>query len=114
MKITRLSLLSGLLPILLSACDNQPLPSADPPTHLLTNVIVIDGTGAPRQAASVRIQGSEIIEIGDLNAKALETVTDGGGLVLAPGFIDTHSHADADLFISQGPWPRSARGLRPL
>ena len=111
MKITRLSLLSGLLPILLSACDNQPLPSADPPTHLLTNVIVIDGTGAPRQAASVRIQGSEIIEIDDLNAKALETVTDGGGLVLAPGFIDTHSHADADLFDQPGALAAVSQGI---
>jgi N-acyl-D-amino-acid deacylase len=42
----------------------------------------------------VRLQGDRILEVGDLTVKAGETVIDAEGLVLAPGFIDTHSHAD--------------------
>jgi N-acyl-D-amino-acid deacylase len=66
-------------------------------TTLITNVQVIDGTGAPLRAASVRIEADRIAEVGDLVATPGEAVVDGHGLVLAPGFIDTHSHLDGGL-----------------
>ena len=72
---------------------------ATPPESLLiTDVSLVDGTGADRRPASVRILGDRIAEVGDLEAIRGETVVDGGGLVLAPGFIDTHSHHDDGLF----------------
>jgi N-acyl-D-amino-acid deacylase len=65
---------------------------------LISNVIIVDGTGAPRKPGAVRIDGGEIIDAGALTALPGEKVIDGGGLVLAPGFIDTHSHAEDELF----------------
>lgn len=65
-----------------------------PQTHLIRNVRVVDGTGAPAYAASVRIRDNRIAEIGDLKPYKNEQITEGGNQVLAPGFIDSHSHHD--------------------
>jgi len=46
----------------------------------------------------VRINGDRIVEDGDFEPAPRDSVIDAGGLILAPGFIDTHSHADDDLF----------------
>jgi N-acyl-D-amino-acid deacylase len=64
------------------------------PSTLITGATVIDGTGAPRFTADVRIENDRIAAIGDLEPGPGEPVVDATGLVLAPGFIDTHSHAD--------------------
>jgi N-acyl-D-amino-acid deacylase len=66
-------------------------------TLLIVNARLVDGTGAPARAASVRIAGDSIAAVGDLAPLPGETVLDAQGLVLAPGFIDTHSHAGGDL-----------------
>jgi N-acyl-D-aspartate/D-glutamate deacylase len=68
------------------------------PSMLITGAAVVDGTGGPRFTADVRIEGDRITDIGDLEPGPDEPVVDGHGLVLAPGFIDTHSHADTDTF----------------
>ena len=61
---------------------------------LITNVQVIDGSGSPAAPADVRITDGIITEVGSLQVCEGEKVVDGGGQTLAPGFIDTHSHAD--------------------
>ncbi len=58
---------------------------------------VVDGSGAPAMAADVRIDGDRIAEVGRAPVAAGGLDVDARGLVLAPGFIDTHSHADARL-----------------
>ena len=63
-----------------------------PKTQLITNIQLIDGTGLAPRSASVRLQNDRIWEVGSLQAFPNEPVTDGKGLVLAPGFIDSHSH----------------------
>ena len=63
-----------------------------PVTQLISNVRVIDGTGIPARDAAVRIMDNKILEVGNLSPYPDEVVIDGGGKVLAPGFIDTHSH----------------------
>ena len=60
------------------------------PSSLITNVQVIDGTGTPGRKASVRFSGNKIIEIGELKAQQGELIINGNGMVLAPGFIDSH------------------------
>ena len=74
----------------------------DSPDQLASTVIinakVLDGTGAPARSDSVRFIGDRIVEVGDFKPSPRDTVIDAGGLVLAPGFIDTHSHADGDIF----------------
>ncbi|MEO5889337.1 MAG: serine hydrolase [Ferruginibacter sp.] len=64
---------------------------------LIKNVQLIDGTGTPAKNASVRIQGRSIVATGDLQPFADETVIDGEGKILAPGFIDSHSHLNGSL-----------------
>ena len=68
-----------------------------PVTHLITNVNVIDGTGLAAFPASVRIVDDRIRDIGLLTPFPNEEVTDGQGKVLAPGFIDSHSHHGSGL-----------------
>lgn len=97
--------------VLLSACESEPLPSADMNSRLITNVLIVDGTGGPRRPGSVRIEGDSIIEVGDLDAYPGEPVTDGGMRVLAPGFIDTHSHADDELFEQTGALAAVSQGI---
>ena len=67
-------------------------------SQLIVNARVADGTGAPLQRVSVRIDADRIVAVGALSAKPDEEVIDAGGQVLAPGFIDTHSHHDLALF----------------
>ncbi|MBK8500878.1 MAG: serine hydrolase [Saprospiraceae bacterium] len=68
-----------------------------PQTHLIQNVRLIDGTGIPSRSASVRLLDDRIWEVGNLQPLPGEKFTDGHGQVLAPGFIDTHSHHDWSL-----------------
>jgi N-acyl-D-aspartate/D-glutamate deacylase len=58
---------------------------------------VVDGSGAPARTADVGIVDGRIAEVGALTSEAKVTI-DGDGLVVAPGFIDLHSHYDAQLF----------------
>jgi len=64
---------------------------------LFTDARLIDGTGSPARTADVRVRDDRILEIGDLTLASGETEVDATGLVLAPGFIDTHSHHDGRL-----------------
>jgi N-acyl-D-amino-acid deacylase len=66
-------------------------------TTLIVNADVLDGTGSSAQRVNLRIEGDRIVEIGELPRRPSETVIDGRGLTLAPGFIDTHSHHDRGL-----------------
>ncbi len=78
----------------LAGCAEVP---ASASTTLITNVQVVDGTGATQRAADVRIEADRVAEVGELVAAPGEAVVDGRGLVLAPGFIDTHSHYSRGL-----------------
>ena len=57
---------------------------------------VIDGTGAARVTADVGIRDSRIVEIGRIAAPAKRTI-DADGLIVSPGFIDGHTHMDAQV-----------------
>ncbi|WP_421929933.1 N-acyl-D-amino-acid deacylase family protein [Nitratireductor rhodophyticola] len=64
---------------------------------LIRNALVIDGTGAERYAADVGVSGDRIAAIGNLAGARGETEIDATGLILAPGFIDSHTHDDRIL-----------------
>ena len=67
-------------------------------TILIQNVIIVDGDAKPAYRASVLIQNSKIIGIGAFETNAqVDQVIDGKGKILAPGFIDSHSHHFGDL-----------------
>jgi N-acyl-D-amino-acid deacylase len=61
---------------------------------IIRNARVIDGTGAPARTADVGISNGRIAAIGALGKASATHVVDASGLVLAPGFIDVHTHAD--------------------
>ncbi len=80
-------------------------PSAPPPAPidvLVTNARVIDGTGGPARDGAVAIAGGRIVEVLDAAGAQAATaratrVIDAKGRVVAPGFIDMHSHSDMPL-----------------
>ena len=63
---------------------------------LIKNGTVIDGTGAARRHADVAVKGGRIAEIGKISEGASKVI-DAGGCVVAPGFIDPHTHYDAQI-----------------
>ncbi len=63
---------------------------------IIRNGIVCDGTGAKGELGSVAVNGGRIAAVGRELGDARQTV-DAGGLVIAPGFIDPHTHFDAQL-----------------
>ncbi|MES4886674.1 D-aminoacylase [Streptomyces sp. NPDC096012] len=65
--------------------------------HLIKGVTVVDGTGAPARTADVGIRGGRIAAVGTVGEPA-RTTEDAAGLVLTPGFVDPHTHYDAQLF----------------
>ena len=60
---------------------------------------IVDGTGAPPVTADIGISGGVIKEIGDLSSVTAADEIDATGLVVTPGIIDVHSHADLTLAI---------------
>lgn len=66
-------------------------------SFVVANATIVDGTGTPGRTGSVRVRGDRITDVGTVTPSRGERVIDATGLVLAPGFIDTHSHATGDL-----------------
>ena len=63
---------------------------------LIRNGTIVDGSGGPRYPGDVGIRQGQIVEIGRIRAGA-ERVIDADGLIVAPGFIDGHTHMDAQV-----------------
>lgn len=63
---------------------------------IIKNARICDGSGGPSITGSVAVRDGQIVAVGDVTGDAAETV-DAQGLVLAPGFIDPHTHYDAQL-----------------
>ncbi|MFD5948223.1 amidohydrolase family protein [Streptomyces collinus] len=65
--------------------------------HVIKGATVVDGTGAPGYVADVGIRDGRIAVVGTVTEEAL-SAEDATGLVLTPGFVDPHTHYDAQLF----------------
>jgi N-acyl-D-aspartate/D-glutamate deacylase len=61
---------------------------------LITGAKIVDGTGNPWFYGDIGIKGDTIAEIGNLRRRPAKTTLDAAGLVVAPGFIDMHTHCD--------------------
>lgn len=68
--------------------------AAEPYDLVIRNGRVVDGTGNPWFYADVAIRGDRIVAMGKLDGAAAKRSIDAQGLVVAPGFIDMHSHSD--------------------
>jgi len=87
---------------------------ADLSRTVLTGATLVDGTGATRRVADVAISGNRIIEVGeDLKSDASPSgqAIDLHGLILAPGFIDPHTHFDAQILWDPDLTPSSWHGI---
>ncbi|MGH7840850.1 MAG: amidohydrolase family protein, partial [Candidatus Binataceae bacterium] len=63
---------------------------------LIKNGTLVDGTGAPRYRADIAVAGDRIAEIGKINDGA-KRVIDASDLIVSPGFVDPHTHYDAQI-----------------
>ncbi len=77
---------------------------------LIQDALIVDGTGKPPFRGDVAVAGGQVVARGEDLGKARETV-DAGGLALAPGIIDTHTHFDAQLTWDPGATPSPSLGV---
>jgi N-acyl-D-aspartate/D-glutamate deacylase len=64
---------------------------------LIRNGTIVDGSGAARYRGDVGVQGGRIVEVGRVGAAVAERTIDADGLIVAPGFVDGHTHMDAQV-----------------
>lgn len=69
---------------------------------IIENGTIVDGSGADRFGADIGISGDRIAEIGDLSEYSARQRIDASGLIVAPGFIDIHSHAVSSSMARSG------------
>ena len=65
---------------------------------VIRNGMIIDGTRAPRFRSDIGIKDGVISKIGRIPLGQADDEIDANGLIVAPGFIDLHTHYDAQVF----------------
>ena len=93
-------MLASFLCALCTICGLSALPP-DPYDLVITNGIIIDGTGAPGYRADLGLRGGRIEKIGPLAGAAARARIDAQGQVVSPGFIDAHVHIESQIKVSQ-------------
>jgi N-acyl-D-amino-acid deacylase len=73
---------------------------------------LVDGTGAPRRRADVGVKDGVVVEIGEqLDDRSATTEIDASGCIVTPGFVDPHTHLDAQLCWDPSGSPSSLHGV---
>jgi len=78
---------------------------------VLRGARIVDGTGAPARPGSVAFAGDRIVAVGEVDDRPDDEVVDLEGLVVAPGFIDIHTHYDAQILWDPDLTPSSWHGV---
>ena len=65
---------------------------------IITGGTIVDGTRTPRYVSDIGIKDGKIAQIGGLKGKTADRVLDAAGRIVAPGFVDLHTHYDAQIF----------------
>ena len=79
----------------------------------ITGGLVVDGTGTPGKVMDIGIVGDRIVAMGDLAEGGAEEI-DATGRVVAPGFVDIHTHYDGQATWDQEMAPSSWHGVTTL
>jgi N-acyl-D-aspartate/D-glutamate deacylase len=81
--------------------------------YVIRNATVVDGTGTPGQRADLAVDGGIVVAVGDVEEQG-RTELDADGLVVAPGFVDPHTHYDAQLFWDPTASPSNIHGVTTI
>ncbi len=69
---------------------------------MIVNGTIVDGSGSPSYVADIAIVGDEIVSIGNLGDATARRTIEADGLIVTPGFIDLHNHADRNILDNPG------------
>ncbi len=78
--------------------------------RVISGGTVVDGSGAPRRRADVGIRDGRVVEIGEIDGPARERI-DASGRIVCPGFVDIHTHFDAQVFWDPALTPACFHGI---
>ncbi|WP_319370097.1 D-aminoacylase [uncultured Ilyobacter sp.] len=77
---------------------------------LIKNGVIIDGSREKRYTGNILLEGNRIKKIGDFHDEA-DKIIDASGKIVAPGFIDTHSHSDLRVLLEPFLEPKIRQGI---
>lgn len=78
---------------------------------IIRNGLVLDGSGRKAEKCDIGIRGDQIVAMENLEQAQADQLIDATGLIVAPGFIDIHTHTDVELLVNPGAHSKICQGV---